>query len=61
MENSRIQLGGVYCNSLTSYSRYVTREVAIGDVKMGADNPIRVQSKSASRGIFFVARYCSTR
>lgn len=33
-----------YCNSLTSYSRRKTREVHIGDVAMGGDNPIRVQS-----------------
>lgn len=33
-----------YCNSLTSYSRRVTREVNIGGVAMGGDNPIRVQS-----------------
>lgn len=33
-----------YCNSLTSYSRRKTREVYIGDVPLGGDNPIRVQS-----------------
>ncbi|MGD8307160.1 MAG: flavodoxin-dependent (E)-4-hydroxy-3-methylbut-2-enyl-diphosphate synthase, partial [Ignavibacteria bacterium] len=33
-----------YCNSLTEYSRYKTREVNIGDVPLGASNPIRVQS-----------------
>ncbi|MEP1032181.1 (E)-4-hydroxy-3-methylbut-2-enyl-diphosphate synthase [Ekhidna sp.] len=33
-----------YCNSLTEYSRRKTREVFIGDVPMGGDNPIRVQS-----------------
>ncbi|MEQ9167050.1 MAG: flavodoxin-dependent (E)-4-hydroxy-3-methylbut-2-enyl-diphosphate synthase, partial [Fulvivirga sp.] len=33
-----------YCNSLTGYSRRKTREVFIGDVPMGGDNPIRVQS-----------------
>ena len=33
-----------YCNSLTSYSRRQTREVYIGDVPLGGDNPIRVQS-----------------
>ncbi|MTI41244.1 (E)-4-hydroxy-3-methylbut-2-enyl-diphosphate synthase [Fulvivirga lutimaris] len=33
-----------YCNSLTGYSRRKTREVVIGDVPMGGDNPIRVQS-----------------
>ena len=33
-----------YCNSLTEYSRYKTREVNIGDVPLGANNPIRIQS-----------------
>ncbi|MEM7551567.1 MAG: (E)-4-hydroxy-3-methylbut-2-enyl-diphosphate synthase [Bacteroidota bacterium] len=33
-----------YCNSLTEYSRRKTREVKIGDVPLGGDNPIRVQS-----------------
>ncbi len=33
-----------YCNSLTRYSRRNTREVYIGDLPMGADHPIRIQS-----------------
>jgi (E)-4-hydroxy-3-methylbut-2-enyl-diphosphate synthase len=33
-----------YCNSLTEYSRYKTREVKIGDVPLGGKNPIRIQS-----------------
>jgi (E)-4-hydroxy-3-methylbut-2-enyl-diphosphate synthase len=33
-----------YCNSLVSYSRRKTHVVTIGDVPMGGDNPIRVQS-----------------
>jgi len=33
-----------YCNSLTQYSRRKTREVYIGDIPLGGDNPIRVQS-----------------
>src|SRR5690606_24027442 len=37
-------LNGGYCNSLSHYSRYLTREVTIGDVPMGANNPIRIQS-----------------
>ncbi|MBK1438737.1 (E)-4-hydroxy-3-methylbut-2-enyl-diphosphate synthase [Parapedobacter sp. ISTM3] len=37
-------LPGGYCNSLTEYSRWRTREVTIGDVPMGGDNPIRIQS-----------------
>jgi (E)-4-hydroxy-3-methylbut-2-enyl-diphosphate synthase len=37
-----------YCNSLTEYSRFITREVNIGDLKMGAHNPIRVQSMTTT-------------
>lgn len=37
-------LSGGYCNSLFNYSRYITREVNIGDVPMGGNNPIRIQS-----------------
>jgi (E)-4-hydroxy-3-methylbut-2-enyl-diphosphate synthase len=33
-----------YCNSLTEYSRYKTREVKIGDIPLGGNNPIRIQS-----------------
>ncbi|HEY9044947.1 MAG TPA: (E)-4-hydroxy-3-methylbut-2-enyl-diphosphate synthase [Ohtaekwangia sp.] len=33
-----------YCNSLVQYSRRKTVEVKIGDVPMGGDNPIRIQS-----------------
>jgi (E)-4-hydroxy-3-methylbut-2-enyl-diphosphate synthase len=33
-----------YCNSLTHYSRRKTREVYIGDIPLGGNNPIRVQS-----------------
>ena len=37
-------MSGKYCNSLTQYSRRKTREVNIGGVPLGGDNPIRVQS-----------------
>ncbi|MDE0472050.1 MAG: (E)-4-hydroxy-3-methylbut-2-enyl-diphosphate synthase, partial [Ekhidna sp.] len=33
-----------YCNSLTHYSRRKTREVTIGGVPLGGNNPIRLQS-----------------
>ncbi len=33
-----------YCNSLTKYSRYKTRVVNIGDIPLGGDYPIRIQS-----------------
>jgi (E)-4-hydroxy-3-methylbut-2-enyl-diphosphate synthase len=41
-------LKGRYCNSLTQYSRFVTREVTIGDVAMGGNNPIRIQSMTTT-------------
>ena len=37
-----------YCNDLTSYSRYITREVKIGNVPLGGSNPIRVQSMTTT-------------
>lgn len=37
-----------YGNSLTAYSRYRTREVAIGDVPLGGNHPIRVQSMTTT-------------
>ncbi len=33
-----------YCNSLTHFSRFKTREVKVGNVIFGGKNPIRVQS-----------------
>ena len=33
-----------YCNSLVQYSRRKTREVSIGSVRLGGNNPIRIQS-----------------
>jgi (E)-4-hydroxy-3-methylbut-2-enyl-diphosphate synthase len=41
-------LPGKYCNSLTNYSRFVTREVIIGDVPLGGNNPIRIQSMTTT-------------
>lgn len=40
------QISGLksYCTSLTQYKRRLTQEVKIGDVPMGANHPIRVQS-----------------
>jgi (E)-4-hydroxy-3-methylbut-2-enyl-diphosphate synthase len=37
-----------YCNSLTKYSRYKTREVNIGDIPLGGNNPIRIQSMTTT-------------
>ena len=38
----------LYCNSLTQYSRYKTREVTIGNIALGANNPIRIQSMTTT-------------
>ncbi|OFY84048.1 MAG: 4-hydroxy-3-methylbut-2-en-1-yl diphosphate synthase [Bacteroidetes bacterium RIFCSPLOWO2_12_FULL_35_15] len=38
----------IYCNSLTQYSRYKTRVVTIGDVPMGGENPVRIQSMTTT-------------
>jgi len=41
-------LNGGYCNSLNQYSRFLTRDVTIGDVPMGGLNPIRIQSMTTT-------------
>ncbi len=38
----------IYCNSLTKYSRYKTRVVTVGDLPLGGDNPIRIQSMTTT-------------
>lgn len=38
----------VYCPSLTDYERWKTRAVQIGDIGIGGDNPIRVQSMTTA-------------
>ncbi|PWS26280.1 4-hydroxy-3-methylbut-2-en-1-yl diphosphate synthase [Pedobacter yonginense] len=50
MENLSVKhdLDGGYCNSLTRYSRFLTREVKIGDIALGAHNPIRIQSMTTT-------------
>ncbi len=37
-----------YCNSLISYSRFITREVKIGNLLIGANHPISVQSMTTT-------------
>src|SRR3954447_21590133 len=37
-----------YCNSLTEYSRYLTREVMVGDLGIGGSNAIRIQSMTTT-------------
>lgn len=38
----------LYCNSLTQFSRYKTRVVNVGDVPLGGDHPIRLQSMTTT-------------
>jgi (E)-4-hydroxy-3-methylbut-2-enyl-diphosphate synthase len=38
----------LYCNSLTQYSRFKTREVKIGDLLLGGNQPIRIQSMTTT-------------
>lgn len=44
-----------YCNSLTKYSRYKTREVYIGNIPMGGENPIRIQSMTITNTMDTIA------
>ena len=37
-----------YCNSLTAFSRFKTKEVKVGDLKIGGDNPISIQSMTTA-------------
>lgn len=37
-----------YCNSLTAYNRYQSREVKVGNIGIGGDNPIRLQSMTTT-------------
>lgn len=50
MENLSVKhdLEGGYCNSLTTYSRFLTREVKIGGIALGGHNPIRIQSMTTT-------------
>ena len=38
----------LYCNSLTKFSRYKTREISIGGLLLGGENPIRIQSMTTT-------------
>ncbi|MEI7810785.1 MAG: (E)-4-hydroxy-3-methylbut-2-enyl-diphosphate synthase [Ignavibacteria bacterium] len=44
-----------YCSSLTEYHRYKTREVCIGDIPLGASNPIRIQSMTTTNTMDTIA------
>lgn len=37
-----------YCNDYVNFSRFKTREVNIGDIALGGDNPIRIQSMTTT-------------
>ena len=37
-----------YCNSLTKYSRFKSREVKVGSIGIGGNNPIRIQSMTTT-------------
>ena len=41
-------LEGGYCNSLTAYERLITREVKVGDLIIGGNHPIRIQSMTTT-------------
>lgn len=45
---SQLVSAPLYCNDPTSYSRFRTREVKVGNVGIGGENPIRVQSMTVS-------------
>ncbi|MDP3468776.1 MAG: (E)-4-hydroxy-3-methylbut-2-enyl-diphosphate synthase [Daejeonella sp.] len=47
-KNTFPALDGKYCNSINTYSRFLTREVTIGHIPMGALNPIRIQSMTTT-------------
>ena len=38
----------MYCNSLVNYQRFQTREVMVGSVGIGGNNPIRIQSMTTT-------------
>jgi len=42
MENNK------YCNSINQYERFKTREVKIGNIPVGGENPIRIQSMTTT-------------
>lgn len=46
--NNKIETIKSYCNSLTEYSRYKTREVNIGGIPLGGNNLIRIQSMTTT-------------
>ncbi|PST84483.1 4-hydroxy-3-methylbut-2-en-1-yl diphosphate synthase [Pedobacter yulinensis] len=41
-------LAGAYCNDLSGYSRFLTREVQVGEIGIGGHHPIRIQSMTTT-------------
>lgn len=46
--HKQLVIDSKYCNDLTKYSRWQTQEVKIGDLMLGGNNPIRVQSMTTT-------------
>ena len=44
-----------YCNGLNNYSRFLTREVFIGNIPLGGSNPIRIQSMTTTNTMDTIA------
>ncbi len=44
-----------YCNSLANYSRFKTREVKIGSIGIGGNNPIKIQSMTTTNTMDTIA------
>ena len=49
-----------YCNSLTKYVRLRTREVGVGDIGIGGENPIRIQSMTITNTLDTAATIAET-
>ncbi|MBL4669867.1 MAG: (E)-4-hydroxy-3-methylbut-2-enyl-diphosphate synthase [Flavobacteriales bacterium] len=43
-----MDLSNKYCNSLTKYLRLKTREVKVGNIGIGGNNPVRIQSMTTT-------------
>jgi len=48
MNGNQLTVPKEYCNSLTQYQRWQTREVMVGKVGFGGNNPIRIQSMTTT-------------
>ena len=49
-----------FCESLYSYIRRKTSVVNIGDIAVGGDNPIRVQSMTTTNTMDTIATSCNS-